>query len=134
MLDAAGIDDVHLICAICLHRRMRPRELKRILGRKIFNRFSPDQLYNHDAEDMDNLVMLGKTDHGEEIELNKRAAESDLILYVNINLSTMDGGAKSVAIGLGTYRSVRHNHGYKHMGHESSYITPHGAAEARESW
>ena len=45
--------------------------------------------------------------HGEAVELSKRAAESDLLVYVNINLVTMDGGHKSVAVGLGTYSSAQ---------------------------
>ena len=32
-------------------------------------------------------------------EINRRAAESDLVIYVNINLVPMDGGHKSVGIG-----------------------------------
>ena len=36
--------------------------------------------------------MLGTTKHGEEGEINKRAAESDLVVYVNINIVSMDGG------------------------------------------
>ena len=43
--------------------------------------------------------MLGKTDHGEEVLLSRRAAESDLLIYLNINLVPMDGGHKSVAVG-----------------------------------
>ena len=34
---------------------------------------------------------------GEDVEINKRAAESDLLVYVNVNLVAMDGGHKSVA-------------------------------------
>ena len=39
------------------------------------------------------------------VEISKRAAESDLLVYVNVNLVAMDGGHKSVAIGLAGYRS-----------------------------
>ncbi len=38
------------------------------------------------------------------MEINKRAAESDLLVYVNINLVAMDGGHKSVATGLASTR------------------------------
>ena len=34
----------------------------------------------------DNLAFLGETEEGEEVEISKRAAESDLLVYVNINL------------------------------------------------
>ena len=122
MLDKNGIDDIHFICAICLHRRMTPAELRRAVGPNIFNRFHPDRLYNHDAEDPDGNVLLGQTEHKEDVEINKRAAESDLLIYVNINLVTMDGGHKSVPVGLGTYKTVKHHHNVHTMQHESSYM------------
>ena len=70
----------------------------------------PGRLYNLDAEDTDAMSYLGTTDKGEEVEINRRAAESDLLVYVNINLVAMDGGWKSTATGLASYRSLRHHH------------------------
>ncbi|MCC7292026.1 MAG: DUF2088 domain-containing protein [Phycisphaerales bacterium] len=124
-LDRAGVTDVHLICAICLHRRITPAEMRWMLGDAIFERFSRDgRLYNHDAEDPQGNAFLGTTETGEDVEINRRAAESDLIIYVNINLVTMDGGHKSVPVGLATYRSVRHHHNACTMLHDSSYMDP----------
>lgn len=123
-LDRAGVTDIELICAICLHRRCTPRELKHFVGARIFKRFWPDRLYNHDAEDPDGITHLGKTSEGEDVELNRRAVESDLLIYVNINLVTMDGGHKSVPVGLATYNSVRHHHNARTMLHDSSYMDP----------
>ena len=37
---------------------------------------------------------IGTTPEGEVVEINKRAADSDLIVYVNINSVAMDGGWK----------------------------------------
>ena len=42
------------------------------------------------------MVKIGETKHKEPLVLNRRAAESDLLIYVNINLVPMDGGHKSV--------------------------------------
>ena len=123
-LDRAGVTDIHLICAICLHRRCTPREIRHFVGPAVFKRFWPDRLYNHDAEDPEGNTFLGTTPHGEEVELNRRAVESDLLIYVNINLATMDGGHKSVPVGLATYRSVRHHHNARTMLHDSSYMDP----------
>ena len=47
----AGVEDIHLIAALALHRRMTPAELKRAVGARVFDEFYPDRLYNHDAED-----------------------------------------------------------------------------------
>jgi hypothetical protein len=120
----AGVDDIHLIAALALHRRMTPAELKHALGNRIFDEFYPDRLYNHDAEDPDEIVDLGQTRHGEAVELSKRAAESDLLIYVNVNIVTMDGGHKSVAVGLGTYNSVKAHHNVHALRHSRSFMDP----------
>ncbi len=123
-LDRAGVTDIELICAICLHRRCTPKELRHFVGREIFKRFWPSRLYNHDAEDPEGNIHLGQTEVGEDVEINRRAVESDLLIYVNINLATMDGGHKSVPVGLATYKSVRHHHNATTMLHDSSYMDP----------
>jgi hypothetical protein len=120
----AGVDDIHLIAALAVHRRMTPAELRRAVGPRVFDAFYPDRLYNHDAEDPDGIAVLGQTEHGEAVELNRRAAESDLLVYVNINLVTMDGGHKSVPIGLGTYRSLRAHHNVHTLRHSRSFMDP----------
>ncbi|HYY05437.1 MAG TPA: lactate racemase domain-containing protein, partial [Candidatus Limnocylindria bacterium] len=120
----AGVEDIHLIAALAVHRRMTPAELRRAVGPRIFDAFYPDRLYNHDAEDPDGIAALGETAHGESVELNRRAAESDLLVYVNVNLVTMDGGHKSVPIGLGTYRSLRAHHNVHTLRHSRSFIDP----------
>src|SRR6187551_1731814 len=99
-----GVDDIHLIVATGLHRRMKPFEIRHMVGDKIYDAFAPDRLYNHDAEDKHNLVVIGETDTGEVIDLNRRAAESDLVIYVNLNFVPMNGGHKSMAVGLTSYR------------------------------
>lgn len=108
-----GIDDIHIIGAIGLHRRMTPSEIRHIVGDRVFNAFFPERLYNHDAEDRENILHLGKTEAGEDVEVNRRAVESDLLIYVNLNLTPMDGGHKSLPTGLSTYWSIRHHHNPK---------------------
>src|SRR4029453_724067 len=107
----AGVGDGPLIAPLALHRRMTEAELRHAVGDRVYDAFVPHGLlYNHDAEDPDNLAFIGTTPQGEEVEINKRAAESDLVVYVNINLVPMDGGHKSTATGLASYRSLRHHH------------------------
>jgi lactate racemase len=119
-----GVEDVKIIVANSLHRRMTADEIKRAVGERVFRSFWPSDLMNHDAEDRDNLAHIGKTDQGEDVEINKRAADSDLIVYVNINLVAMDGGHKSVAVGLASYRSLKHHHNVHTMLHSKSYMDP----------
>jgi hypothetical protein len=121
---ATGVDDVELIAANSLHRRMTPAELKRAVGDRVFRAFYPEHLRNHDAEDRANLVHFGKTPSGEDVEINRRAAESDLVVYVNITLTAMSGGPKSVSVGLGSYRSLRHHHNVHTLRHSRSFNDP----------
>ena len=56
MLADHGVDDIHIIIATSLHRRMTNGEIRRMLGDKVFDAFAPDRLYNHDACDPDGMV------------------------------------------------------------------------------
>ena len=94
-----------------VHRHAAHPELRHQLGDRIYDAFHPrGMLYQHDAEDHDNLSIIGTTDHGEVLEINKRAADSDLVIYVNINSVSMDGGWKSITTGLASYRCLSHHH------------------------
>jgi lactate racemase len=131
----AGVDDVVLIVALALHRRMTDDELRHALGDRIFDAFAPNGLLlQHDAEDPDALIFLGETDQGEEVELNRRAVESDLLVYVNINLVAMDGGHKSVATGLASYRSLRHHHNVRTMQHSKSFMDQEHSELHSSNW
>jgi hypothetical protein len=132
---AAGVDDVHIIAALALHRRMTEAELRHAVGDRVYDAFAPrGLLYNHDAEDPDNLAFIGETDQGEEVEINKRAADSDLVVYVNINLVSMDGGWKSTATGLASYRSLRHHHNVHTMRRSTSFMDRHKSELHHSNW
>jgi hypothetical protein len=120
----AGVDDVHLIAALALHRRMTAAELRHAVGAAVFDAFFPDRLYNHDAEDPDGNVTVGETAHGEPVTLNRRAAESDLLVYVHLVSAPLQGGPKSAAIGLGTYRSLSAHHTAHALRHSRSFMDP----------
>src|SRR5215510_5616511 len=70
LLADSGVDDVHLIIANALHRRMTEAEMKRMVGQKIWDDFYPDRYYNHDAEDPDGMLELDRTSHGEVVAVN----------------------------------------------------------------
>jgi lactate racemase len=124
----AGVEDIHLIVATGLHRRMTEDEIRHVVGDRIFSTFHPDRLYNHDAEDPDGNVFIGTTPSGEEVTLNRRAAESDLVIYVNLTLVPMDGGHKSLSTGLGSYRSIRPHHNVRTLLGSRSYMHPPDSA------
>ena len=51
MAAAAGVDDVHLIAALALHRRMTEDELRHALGDRVYDALAPQGAHNnHDAE------------------------------------------------------------------------------------
>ncbi len=138
VLDAAaakGVDDVVLVAALALHRRMTEPELRHALGDRVYDAFAPHGLLTqHDAEDEDALTYLGQTKHGEDVEINARAASSDLLVYVNINLVSMDGGHKSVATGLASYKSLRHHHNPKTMKASKSFMDQHHSELHSANW
>ncbi|MGH9326178.1 MAG: lactate racemase domain-containing protein [Terriglobia bacterium] len=109
-LAAKSVEDVHIIVATSFHRRMSATEIKRVVGRRIFHAYYPDRLSNHDGEAPGGMVELGRTDQEECVRVNRRAAESDLLIYVNINLVPMDGGNKSVGVGLCDYPVLQAHH------------------------
>ncbi len=131
----AGVDDIHLIAALALHRRMTEDELRHAVGDRVYDAFAPSgRIYNHDAEDPDGMSLLGTTPHGEEVQMNRRAAESDLIVYVNLNLVAMDGGHKSTATGLSGYTALRHHHNVDTMQHSRSFMDQESSELHRSNW
>jgi hypothetical protein len=124
MLADHGVEDVEIVIATSVHRRMTAAEVRHVVGDRIFDAYWPARLYNHDAEDPQGMKVVGATDHGELVELNRKAVESDLLIYVNLNLVPMDGGHKSVAVGLCGYRSLRAHHNPHVMRKCWSYLDP----------
>jgi len=110
LLAEKGVTDVHIIVATSYHRRMTAAEIRHAVGNTIFSKYYPDTLYNHDGEAPDGMVELGTTEIGEKVRISRRAAESDLLIYANINLVPMDGGSKSVGVGLCDYASLQAHH------------------------
>lgn len=122
MLAAAGVDDVEIVIANSFHRRMEPFEIQWQVGKRIFDAYYPHRLYCHDGEAERGLVELGTTELGERVRINRRAAESDLLVYVNINLVPMDGGHKSVGVGLCDYASLQAHHNPETILASNSYF------------
>jgi len=127
-LDTYGVRDVELIIATAFHRPMTKGEITHVLGRKIVDRFWPERLYNHDAEKPAGLTYLGTTDDGIEVEINSRAAESDLVIYVNLTFVPMNGGHKSLGTGLVGYRTLKGHHTPYSIRESGSYMEPKRSA------
>ena len=119
-----GVDDVTLIVALSLHRRMTPAEIRRMVGPRIWRDYWPERLFNHDAEDADNMVHVGDTPHGDKVVLSRHAVEADLVIYVNLNFVPMDGGNKSVGVGFCGYDTLRSHHNPETLAKSWSFMDP----------
>ena len=107
-----GVDlrDITLLCAQGLHRKLSRTEMETFLGRRLVLQFGYNNLYCHDAEDPEQLVHLGYTQRGFDVEVNRAVLDSDQLIYLNTMWAPFNGGWKSTAVGLGTFRSIRHHH------------------------
>jgi hypothetical protein len=111
-LRGAGVElgNIKLLCAQGLHRKLSRTEMETFLGRRLVLQFGYNNLYCHDAEDPDQLVHLGYTPRGFDVEVNRAVVDSDQFIYLNTMWAPFNGGWKSTAVGLGTFRSIRHHH------------------------
>lgn len=102
---------IRFVCANGLHRKWTRGELSAVIGKRILSRFRyGDHLICHDAEDRANLRHLGTTEQGEIVEINKAVTDCDLMFYISVVWTSMNGGWKSTAVGLGSYRSIACHH------------------------
>src|SRR2546422_213651 len=124
LLADSGVDDVHLLIANALHRRMTEAEMRRMVGSRIFAAYYPDRYTNHDAEEPGAIVEVGTTEAGEKGRISRRAAEADLLIYLNVNFVPMDGGHKSVGTGLTDYLGLRAHHTPQAIRGSKSYMEP----------
>src|SRR5438132_1550037 len=124
LLADSGVDDVHLLIANALHRRMTEAEMRRMVGSRIFAAYYPDRYTNHDAEEPGAIVEVGTSEAGEKVRISRRATEADLLIYLNVNFVPMDGGHKSVGTGLTDYLGLRAHHTPQAIRNSKSYMEP----------
>ncbi|MGJ3509768.1 lactate racemase domain-containing protein [Enemella sp. A6] len=85
MAAEAGVDDVELIAANGLQHKLSEGDLHHVVGERVVRSFlGRGALRSHDAEDREQLVELARTDRDEPIEVNRRVAESDLVIHVGL--------------------------------------------------
>ncbi len=124
LLEDYAIDDYEMVIATAFHRPMAEEEIRHIVGNRIYNKYAPDRLYNHDAELPDGMVHLGTTAEGYDVEINARAAKSDLLIYLNLTFVPMNGGFKSVGTGLAGHKTLRAHHNPGTLRATKSYMDP----------
>jgi len=114
---SAGVrkEDITLICSNGLHRKNTKEEIRAILGDAVFDDYwYSGQITNHDSEDPDNLVDLGKDELGDHVIMNRTVFESDLTIAIGHTLGNpyggYSGGYKHVATGITHWKTIAAHH------------------------
>ncbi|MDO5725928.1 MAG: lactate racemase domain-containing protein [Tissierellia bacterium] len=106
-------EDVLLICSNGLHSKNTDKEIKGILGEELFNEYY-SQIINHDSEDYENLVDLGKTKRGDPVIMNKYVYESDIAILIGHTQGNpyggYSGGYKHCSTGITHWESIASHH------------------------
>ncbi len=107
--------DIKLICSNGLHRKNTPEEMQALLGDAIYSEYMPGgRIVNHDSEDWDNLIDLGRDEMGNRVIMNKEVFESDLPILIGHVLGNpyggYSGGYKMAATGITTWESIASHH------------------------
>ena len=112
VLSEAGVRDadIQLICANGLHRKWTRRELLPLVGRRTM-RLHGGRLRCYDGEDAEANRKLDSTESGLVVEVDRAVAEADLVVYLAVPWTEMNGGHKSIACGLSSYGSISQHHG-----------------------
>ncbi len=102
----AGVDDVALVAACGIRRRLTDDDLRRILGERVSRSFADDpRLTSHDASDDAALKTVGEVE-GEQVRINRRVAESDLVVLVGLVTGRERAGWGEVVSGLGSAATI----------------------------
>lgn len=95
------------------HRVALPEEIEHIFGAE-FAKVHAERIFSHDAKDKEQLVYIGRTRRGTEIEVNRLLAEARSVLLINSvephYFAGYTGGRKSLFPGLAGYDTVWANH------------------------
>lgn len=106
----AGIDEnnIEFMVALGTHPRHTPEENELLYGELLNDfRFSFHNCY-------DNLISIGKTNTGLEVQVNKRVRNADFVIAtgrINFHyLAGFSGGRKAILPGISSYGTIRRNH------------------------
>lgn len=112
-LNAAGVPDekITVIFARGTHLAHTRAEMEKIVGKKVAARV---KLLDHDSENQNNLVKVGKTSRGNEVWVNKLVVEANKrILIGGITyhyFAGFAGGRKTILPGVASYETIQRNH------------------------
>src|SRR5262249_53773339 len=102
-LNAAGIPDseIFVLFALGIHRKQTETERREILGADLFGRLKN---FDHDAHEESELVRIGRTRFGNDVQINRRVWEADRIVLTGEIMFHLiagySGGRKSLVPGV----------------------------------
>ncbi|MCW6659397.1 lactate racemase domain-containing protein [Aerococcaceae bacterium NML191292] len=139
-LYAAGVrkEDILLICSNGLHRKNTEQEILGVLGPEIYHQFAPSgQIINHDSEDYENLVDLGKTSQGDPVIMNKYVFDSDVAILIGHTQGNpyggYSGGYKHCSTGITHWKSIASHHVPKVM-HRPDFVPVNNSSLMRHKF
>jgi len=112
-INASGVNDsnIKILCANGAHRKQSKDEHDMILGDKLKERFV---ILDHDCNDKNNLISIGRTIFGTPIEINKAALECDKLIITGAttfhSMAGYGGGRKSILPGISSHEAISKNH------------------------
>jgi nickel-dependent lactate racemase len=114
LLQGLGIlrQNIRLIVATGMHRPSSRGEKAQMYGEEIVNQYA---ILDHDCEDQDLLVSIGKTRRGTEVYVNRHFYFSDLKIATGLVeshfMAGISGGRKSICPGLVDVKTIQRFHG-----------------------
>ncbi|KUO52511.1 MAG: hypothetical protein APF76_05610 [Desulfitibacter sp. BRH_c19] len=112
-LEKMGIDpkNIFIIVGTGLHRPSNKEEFIKLLGEEIVDKVT---VISHDANDKNMNISCGSTGKGTPVVVNKYYVEADLKVLTGMidphQFVGFTGGAKALAIGLGSKELIQANH------------------------
>ncbi len=105
--------EMSFVIATGTHRCALPAEVEHLLGSDIAGAYA-GRICSHDSKDDGQLVSIGRTSRGTEVEVNRLLAEARSVILINSvephYFAGYTGGRKSLFPGLAGYRTVWANH------------------------
>ena len=112
-LNRLGIpdEDIQVIIARGTHRHPMEDEVRDKLGEEVLKRV---KISVHDADDQDNLVLVGTTSRGTPCWTNRLVVEADLKIGIGTSnphyFAGYEGGSKALLPGCSSFKTITTNH------------------------
>ncbi|MCK5826707.1 MAG: nickel-dependent lactate racemase [Desulfuromusa sp.] len=111
-LNRLGIPDgdIEIIIALGIHRKQTAQEQRKILG-SLYGRIA---VYDHECDDLAELVDLGMTDSGIPVQVNRRVVEADRVIVTGTigfhYFAGFGGGRKGLVPGVASHGTCMASH------------------------